>query len=351
MRLMSLLYDWWRAFRPALRLLPINDLSPRVIARHRTIPLCFERTISGPVRPIRRLYQLVFMGRRAPKQPYLYDRIVFHDSYGFPKSSAATMSPGDYVVTRLAVGESATHLLRSASYSANDREMMLAIATTNAAGDTFRDSMRCLYVRYPARISDPGEDGLRDNRIIWHIISPSQIGASTDCDVDRDAVPRDAMRLYPSGQTDPYSPEDIDSHRPRLIGGAILYEYGSTMFRGLIALSIKSLLIGAAIIGTKSYGDPIVDEMNSNVVLAGVAIAAIIALILYCARRLTPYDLRQWRPAMFGVALPARLVNPRFQIKCLSGRVRQRLLWHGSSRRALAIGDHCRNVATSWKPF
>ena len=333
----------------------MNDLTPRVIGRHRTIPLCFEQTRFGPIRVIRRIYQLILMGRRAPKQPYLYSRLAFYNSYGFRIPTTNTLSAGDKLLIQLEIGESATHLLRSARYSAVGREIMLAIATTKSTGNKFKRRLRCVYVRLPARIPPPRDDGLRDSQIIWDVISPSKIGSSAESYERLESVPSDAIRLYPSGQLSTWSPGIIDSSRPRFKGEAILYEYGSTAFRGSIALFIKSLVIIAIMVSTVWNEDLLLEILNRNWVLAVAAIAATVALICYCARRLTSYNLRRHRPAMFGVALPARMIDPRISIECLNqGDPEQnplRLRWHGSSRRSLAIGDHCRNVAWSRRPF
>ena len=336
--------NWVTKFRRSLTLLPVGGVKPSDLRELRTVPLCFSPAPSQSVRLVRHLYKLLFLGRRVPKQAFRCQEIRISSPIASDTTAKKRLCVGDNICIRLAVGESGTHFLRSASRSSAGRELLLAVVLPKKRGDSFKKRARCIWVRHPARlISDPAGGSLC-TILDCQVITPSAVGIASETRQKHSKVPRDAVWLYLDEGVQVRQSIVQKHDTSRFPGERICYAYGASRPRGFVAFVAKISAI-VVIVTLIMNNVPLMDTAVLYFPVLGVlAIVLLVSLLVYLARRATPEWLRRRCPRVFGVESPAVMVEPRFRHR-LAEPVKQELLWHGSSRRALAIGDHHRGVA------
>lgn len=338
-------YRWWTRLRQARTLVPINDLKPSDIRECKTVPLAFAQAPDPLIRRIRSIYKLFFMGSRAPKQPFACESIMMFGRNTLPIPHGTPLTAGDTIRIILDSGESGTHLLRSASLSSSVPDLLLAVVMPNTATDTFQQAIRCIWVRHPATLESTLRQGPESTMLEWKVITPSIVGASPDYELERSLVPGDAIWLYIEDQSRPPLARGSATAIPMSWITRLPSAYGCTWSRGLLSLTVKTLSVALLMYLAIRYGS-ILDWIIINAPLFGLlVVAAVLGLVVYVTRRITPPWLRRLWPAMFGIESPFIMDRPKFAISDNCDLIAKRLLWYGSSRRALAIGDHFRKVA------
>ena len=219
------------------------DVTPHMVERCGTVPLCFKSSDISWIRTARLIYGRTLLGRRARKQAFACDEIEFLDNVGAPLPRHVQLRPGHHVRVRVSVGESGSHLRKSANRYSISHELSLALMFIHPSRTQYHQFVRCIYVRTPAETINQQCTEVADSVVQWEVAGPSTQGSSTDSEQTVAQVPDNAMWLFDRGLPRAVGNRITQHDRPRLLL-RICYEYGSSTVKGFGSLMLKTVLIG-----------------------------------------------------------------------------------------------------------
>ena len=337
-------------FRAARRLVPIGSVDPTMVEKYKTVPVCFVGSDNRLTRIILWVYSRMWLGRKAKKQAFVCDNVFFFDEDGAALVRDRSLSAGQRVRIRVAVGESDSHVYRSARRSAVGNELLLAVAFRASDMTGYQEYVRCISVRARCRrVPEEGAD-VPKSLLEWQVMDPVGIGARTDSRLAWSEVPQSALWLFSREVCDDKNGRVLPSDRLELPGSGIVYAYGSTRWKGLgslcakivscvLALRIASIVDSALAVGST-------DSVRSY------PLTSLLMLLLLFKATISVL------PRRFKIGVPVMREATKLPPIFLSNTVDRKLLWHGSTRRSLALGDNIRRAEfwrqlrfDYWEPF
>ena len=324
-----------RNTRNAGRLVPVRSVNPRIVSEHNTIPLRFAGSDGRIAQSLLRLYGRVWLSRKAIKQPFLCDEVLFCSANGDRYALDHPLEAGDLLQATLAVGESESHAFVSAKRSATGGELQLVVAFPNEEQIAYGTRVRSLYVS-SMRPLDDGEGVPLNRELEWRIVEPSALDARLDQWIPWSEVPPSALWLFARC---PY--DELVCQMPRVDEGdfqrnRLSYAFGSSKLKGLSSLLLTGLVRGLSIL-----------------ILLGTLLDPYAArpLRLVSLAVLLVWTLRTYRSTFFSrFKIRAPHIREPLGIMGALGLSFENtpVAWHGSARRSLAIGDMIRK-AELWR--
>ena len=337
-------------FRAARRLVPVGSVDPTMVEEHKTVPLCFAGSENRLTRIILWIYSRAWLGRKAKKQAFVCDNVFFFDEDGAALVRDRPLSAGHRVRIRVAVGESDSHVYRSARRSAVGNELLLAVVFRASNMTEYREHVRCISVRARCRrVPEEGAD-VPKSLLEWQVMDPGGIGAKSDSRLVWSEVPQSALWLFSREVCDDKNGRVLPSDRIELPGSGITYAYGSTRSKGFGSLCVKIasclLVIRIASMVDSALADGSTDSVESY------PLTSLLMLLLLFKVMISVL------PRRFKIGVPVMREATDLPPIFLSNTVERKLLWHGSTRRSLAIGDNIRRAELwrqlrfdYWEPF
>ena len=332
--------------RDAIRLVPIGSITPSIVRKYKTVPLCFVGGDTVLTSIVTYVYGRFWLRPMARKQVALCDRIVFLNEENMPQPQHTPLKAGMIVQATLSEGEFSPHIRRSTRRCTIGHELVIAILFPAEDGQRFVLRARCITVRARAR---PAQDmpGRVPSRVVeWEVINPAGIGSDPDVLLNRVDVPKASFWLI-SQETDSY---DDPTH---LRFGRVSYAYGSRRIRGLVSLCVTVTAKIAFVILMFRLADLIQVPPGTHLTIQLMLALVIVVLIYNLYRFVAVHMSSAW------VATVAPAVHRRLIAFGLWMAIRHhRSWWHGSTRRSLAVGNRIRRVAfwqqfrfVCWDPF
>ena len=337
-------------FRAARRLVPIGSVTPTMVEKYKTVPVCFAGSENRLTRTILWAYSRLWLGRKAKKQAFVCDNVVFLDEDGAALVRDRPLSAGQRVRIRVAVGESDSHVYRSAKRSAVGNELLLAVAFRRSDMTEYEEYVRCISVRARCRrVPEEGAD-VPKSLLEWQVMDPAGIGDRTDSRLAWSEVPQSALWLFSREVCDDKNGRVLPSDRLELPGLGIVYAYGSTKWKGLGSLCVKIvncvLALRIASIVDSALADGSTDSVRAYPLTS--------VLMLLLLSKVTISVL----PRRFKIGVPVMQEATKLPSIFLPNTVERKLLWHGSTRRSLALGNNIRRAELwrqlrfdYWEPF
>ena len=327
-------------FRAARRLVPIGSVDPTMVEEHKTVPLCFAGSENRLTRIILWIYSRAWLGRKAKKQAFVCDNVFFFDEDGAALVRDRSLSAGHRVRIRVVVGESDSHVYRSARRSAVGNELLLAVVFRASNMTEYREHVRCISVRARCRrVPEEGAD-VPKSLLEWQVMDPGGIGAKSDSRLVWSEVPQSALWLFSREVCDDKNGRVLPSDRIELPGSGIAYAYGSTRWKGFGSLCVKIasclLAIRIASMVDSALADGSTDSVESYPLTSLLMLLLLFKVIISVL------------PRRFKIGVPVMREATDLPPIFLSNTVERKLLWHGSTRRSLALGDNIRR-AELWR--
>ena len=205
-------------FRAARRLVPIGSVDPTMVEKYKTVPVCFVGSDNRLTRIILWVYSRMWLGRKAKKQAFVCDHVFFFDEDGAALVRDRSLSAGQRVRIRVAVGESDSHVYRSAKRCAVGNELLLAVAFRASDMTEYQEYVRCISVRARCRrVPEEGAD-VPKSLLEWQVMDPVGIGARTDSRLAWSEVPQSALWLFSREVCDDKNGRVLPSDRLELPG-------------------------------------------------------------------------------------------------------------------------------------
>lgn len=333
-------------WREAIRLVPIGNITPPMVSKYKTIPLCFKGSDKALASAITYTYGRLWIRPMARKQAALCDRIVFLDGDLVRQSRQAVMEAGMIVQATLSDSEFSPHIRRSARRCRLGSELVLAILFPTQDRQRYEPQVRCITVRSRAR---PAQDrpGRVPTRVIeWEVIDPAGIGARRDDALERHDVPDSCFWLVSQEE------EGEDSPIRRRFS-RVLYAYGSDWKLGSVTLVTTSVIKLSLIVLLSRMAE--FTQFDQRISLGLLLIS--ISLMLVFGYNLARYIVVQMSSELLITFAPS--VHRTLSATGIwMSTLHHRLEWHGSTLRSLAVGNRIRRVMfwqqfhfVCWDPF
>lgn len=336
--------------RTARRLEPIGGLAPSEVEKLGTVPLRFTGSGSLPARLFLWWYSRLWLGRKFTKGAFLCDTAFVVDK-DYRRKPSHEYEAGDRLITRVAMSEVAAHAYRSSKRSVRGNELTVALVQPSRLHDEDRYETSLIPVRARARsVLFDDLDKVDPNRWLeWEIISPTSPLPAAFAGQDYLDVPSPTMWLFTRAK--PNAPLAASARKGLLKapGARFAHAYGSTTGKGFASLLLKLLVLAA--VGLALRGSEIGDVPSTNtsnpeqIIVEWLEFAGILFVLTLMIRAMLVTIPRAYRIQPPFAREPARV-----PWLAEDATVTKELLWPGSTRRALSIGNRMRGV-DYWRQF
>ncbi|WP_419865389.1 hypothetical protein [Candidatus Poriferisodalis sp.] len=258
---------------------------------------------------------------------------------------------GDKLVARVAVSEVAAHAYRSSKRTSRGNEATVVLARPSHQPGDDHYEIRLIPVRARARgIPFDEVDKPEPNRWLeWMIISPTRPLTDPSGPGDYLDVPSSAFWLF--ARADPQADIAASTRKGwlKIPGMRLAHAYGSTVGKGLASLVLKLLVLASFVIPLRNVDIPKAPSLSTAdlgqfMVETFQFVAALIVTALMF-KALSAAVSRRYR-----IEPPFAKVPVRHKWIAEGAMVTKELLWPGSTRRALALGNRLRGV-DYWRQF
>lgn len=327
-----------RNWRDAVRLVPIGSLTPDMINEYKTIPLCFAGGDTLLMSILSKSYGRFLINPQSKKQAVLCETIAKLKGDRSNQLLDHNVAAGTLIQAKVAEGENSHHIRKCARRCTIGNELVLAILLPTVDGHHFRTTVRCITVRARGRAVKDNTSNIPSRIIEWEVIDPAGIGARADLELTIDQVPLDAFWLICGSNT-----HESESRPTKLTNP--FYPYGSSKIRGFLSWVVthvsKITLLSSSVIVLSVVVDD--SDIGAAIQLVWLFIFAYVGYM--CLRNIIKDELPQ------KLKLQAPKIRRRTSFLGLFKiSTYQKLDWHGSTRRSLAIGDRIRRVGF-WQQF
>ena len=329
-----------RRVRRACTLVPIGSATPDWVRFHHGMPLRFVGDSSAFLDSLARWYGRTVLPRHAPKNAFVALRsdVEFRDG-GFlsdlDRDAAAEIDfiPGDRVIVALAPGESVSHLNSVLRKHSQRGLVRLAFADEITGQNSYTEHAASVWVRGRCVEIDFEEHGMPLSVVKFDIVEPdTSDGAVEEAVIWRDVVSE--RLVFFNTVPDPGWLEEPSRSGLVWAPSRFLCSFGSRFTTGAASAALRAALmtalVGGPIVALTHWPGETEPSLGTQLAVSAPAYAWLLFKLreaVFPGRQVEPPCLRTWGRRVGLTRL--RLVTWR--------------MWHGSSRRCLAIGDRLRN--------